>query len=95
MPNKIEGDIWYWYHNRSEPYYHIQLTIKYRKGLLNGRTERIILEVTKGFKERYAARMSDTVFDKITYISLNYETEDALCFWHGVIRTRVVFWYCL
>jgi hypothetical protein len=52
MPKNIDGDIWYWYHNVSEPYYHIQLTIKYRKGLFNEKTERIILDVTKGFKER-------------------------------------------
>ena len=47
-----------------EPYYHIQLTIKYRKGLLNEGTERIILEVTKGFKERYAIEVSHIGFDK-------------------------------
>ena len=64
MPNNIEGEIWYWYHNRSESYYHIQLTVKYRKGLLNERTERIILDVTKGFKERYAIEVSHVGFDK-------------------------------
>ena len=64
MPNNIDGDIWYWYHSVSEPYYHIQLTIKYRKGLLNEGTERIILEVTKGFKERYAIEVSHIGFDK-------------------------------
>ena len=64
MPNNIEGDIWYWYHNVSEPYYHIQLTIKYRKSLLSERTERIILEATKGFKERYAIEVSHVGFDK-------------------------------
>ena len=37
----------------SEPYYHIQLMIKYRKGLVNQRTQSIILEGTIGFKERY------------------------------------------
>jgi len=46
----IEGDIWHWYHNVSEPYYHIQLTIKY--------------EATKGFKERYAIEVSHVGFDK-------------------------------
>ena len=64
MPNNSGSDIWYWYHNVSEPYYHIQLTIKYRKSLLNGRTGRIILEVTKGFKERYAIEVSHVGFDK-------------------------------
>ena len=63
MPN-IESDIWYWYHNVSEPYYHIQLTVKYRKSLLNKKTEQVILEVTKGFKERYAIEISHVGFDK-------------------------------
>ena len=64
MPQNIDGDIWHWYHNVSEPYYHIQLTIKYRKGLFNEKTERIILDVTKGFKERYAIEISWVGFDK-------------------------------
>jgi putative transposase len=63
MPD-IESDIWYWYHNVSEPYYHIQLTIKYRKSLLNKKTEKVILEATKEFKERYAIEISDVGFDK-------------------------------
>jgi putative transposase len=64
MPNNVEGDIWYWYHDISEPYDHIQLTIKYRKALRSERTEGIILEVTKGFKERYAIEVSHIGFDK-------------------------------
>ena len=63
MP-KIEDEIWYWYHNVSEPYYHIQLTIKYRKALLNSKTEKVIIETTKGFKERYAVEVSHIGFDK-------------------------------
>lgn len=63
MPD-IEGDIWRWYHNVSEPYYHIQLTIKYRKSLFSKRTEGVILEVMKGFKERYAIEVSHVGFDK-------------------------------
>jgi REP element-mobilizing transposase RayT len=62
--NSIEGDIWYRYRGISEPYYDIQLTIKYRNGLINERTERIILEVTKGFKDRYAIEVSHAGFDK-------------------------------
>ncbi|MBI2436294.1 MAG: transposase [Candidatus Magasanikbacteria bacterium] len=61
---KLEGDIWHWYHHVSESYYHIQLTIKYRKSLFNDRTERIILEILKGFKERYAIEISHIGFDK-------------------------------
>ena len=64
MPNDLGSDIWYWYHNVSEPYYHIQLAIKYRKSLLSERTERIILEVTKGFKERYTLEVWHVGFDK-------------------------------
>lgn len=60
----IEKDIWYWYHNVSEAFYHIQLTIKYRKSLFNQRTERIILETLQGFKERYAIEISHIGFDK-------------------------------
>jgi len=63
MPN-IDNDIWYWYHNVCEPYYHIQLTIKYRKALLNEEIENIILETVKGFKERYAIEVSHVGFDK-------------------------------
>ncbi|KKP67921.1 MAG: hypothetical protein UR66_C0009G0011 [Candidatus Moranbacteria bacterium GW2011_GWE1_35_17] len=60
----IEKDIWYWYHNVSEAYYHIQLTIKYRKSLFNQRTEKIILETLQGFKDRYAIEISHVGFDK-------------------------------
>ena len=63
MPN-INNDIWYWYHNVSEPYYHIQLTVKYRKSLLNPKTESIILETIKGFKERYAIEITHVGFDR-------------------------------
>lgn len=60
----IENDIWYWYHNVSEPYYHIQLTIKYRKSLFNEKIEKIVLETLKGFKERYAIEISHVGFDQ-------------------------------
>ena len=49
----FERDIWYWHHNISECYYHIQLTVKYRKSLLDERVQQIILDRCKGFKERY------------------------------------------
>ena len=51
---ETEEDIWCWYHSVSEPYYHIQLTIKYRKSLIDTQVGKIIVETTKGFKERYA-----------------------------------------
>jgi len=38
----------------SECFYHIQLTVKYRKSLLNKKVGRIDNEALKGFKDRYA-----------------------------------------
>jgi putative transposase len=64
MPRNIDEDIWHWYHNVSEPYYHIQLTIKYRKVLLNEETGKVIIEAVKGFKERYAIEVSHIGFDR-------------------------------
>jgi len=63
MPN-IGEDIRSWYHIINEPYYHIQLTIKYLKALVNEKTEKIIIETTKGLKERYATEVSHIGFDK-------------------------------
>ena len=63
MPN-VDGEIWYWYHNRSEPYYHIQLTIKYRKSLFGSKIEKVMLETVKAFKERYAIEVSHVGFDR-------------------------------
>ena len=60
----LEQDIWYWYHNISECYYHIQLTIKYRKSLVNSKTEGILLETVKGIEERYAIGIQTIGFDK-------------------------------
>jgi putative transposase len=60
----INGDMWHWHHNVSESYYHIQLTIKYRKSLFNERTEQIITEIAAGFKERYAIEITHLGFDK-------------------------------
>ena len=63
IPN-IDSNIWHWYHNISECYYHIQLTVKYRKSLLNKKVEQVIIESLKGFKERYAIEISHVGFDK-------------------------------
>ncbi len=60
----IEGEFWHWHHNVSEAFYHIQLTIKYRKKVLNEKTEAVILETMKGFKERYALEISHIGFDQ-------------------------------
>ena len=63
MPN-IESDIWYWYHNVSECYYHIQLTVKYRKALFHPKTEQIFKETLRDFKERYAIEVQSVGFDR-------------------------------
>ena len=60
----INFDIWHWYHNVSECYYHIQITVKYRKALINKKTEKVILESISGIKERYAIEVSHVGFDQ-------------------------------
>ncbi|MBI3331460.1 hypothetical protein HYZ99_00695 [Candidatus Peregrinibacteria bacterium] len=47
---KIDTDLWRWYHNVSECNYHIQITIKYRRAVLEPKVIDTILEVFKGFK---------------------------------------------
>ena len=61
---KIEEGIWQWYHNISECYYHIQLTVKYRKSLLTTKVEQAIIEAFRGIKERYAIEISEIGFDQ-------------------------------
>jgi REP element-mobilizing transposase RayT len=58
-----ERDIWYWYHNISECYYHIQLTVKYRKPFLDNEVQRIIKATLTGYKERYTIEISEVGFD--------------------------------
>ena len=60
----LDSDIWHWYHNVSECYYHIQLTVKYRKALLNKKIERTVLSAMSEFMERYAVEISEIGFDK-------------------------------
>lgn len=60
----IDQEIWRWYHNISECYYHIQITVKYRKSLLNKKVEGAIVEGLKGIKERYAIEISTIGFDQ-------------------------------
>ena len=61
---KEKGEIWCWYHHVCECYYHIQITVKYRKSLLDKRVEQTILESMKGFKERYAIEIQQVGFDQ-------------------------------
>jgi len=55
---------WYWYHNVSECYYHIQITIKYRKSLFNPEVEKMMLMTLSGFKERFAIDIHEVGFDQ-------------------------------
>ncbi len=63
MPN-LNKDIWYWYHNVSECYYHIQITVKYRKSLLSTEVQTVIVDTLKEFKERYAIEITEIGFDQ-------------------------------
>ena len=56
--------MWYWYHNISECYYHIQITVKYRKSVLDEAVQKIILATFTGFKERYAIAINEVGFDQ-------------------------------
>jgi len=60
----IEKDLWRWYHNVSECNYHIQLTIKYRRSVLEQPVIDTILETLKGFKERFAINIHNIGFDE-------------------------------
>ena len=60
----LEGDLWYWHHNVSECYYHIQITVKYRKSLLSAKVEQVLTETLKEFKERYDLEIQTVGYDK-------------------------------
>ena len=60
----IDSKIWHWYHNVSECYYHIQITVKYRRALLDERAQKAIRESLLGIKERYAIEISRYGFDQ-------------------------------
>ena len=60
----ITKDIWRWYHNVSECNYHIQITIKYRRAVLDKAVIHTILEALKGFKERFAIDIHEIGFDE-------------------------------
>ncbi len=61
---KITEDQWYWHHNVSECYYHIQLTIKYCRKVFQGGIEKKIIEIMFGFRERYYIDVHTIGFDK-------------------------------
>ena len=60
----IDSKIWHWYHNVSECYYHIQITVKYRRALLDERAQKAIRASLLGIKERYAIEISRYGFDQ-------------------------------
>lgn len=60
----IDGEIWFWHHNRSECFYHIQITVKYRKSLLDEKVQQVITQVLKGFKERYDLEVQTLGYDQ-------------------------------
>ena len=60
----LENKICHWYHNIPECYYHLQLTVKYRKALLNKKLEKVIVDTMSEFKERYAIEMNEIGFDQ-------------------------------
>lgn len=59
-----KSGIRYWYHNVSECYYHIQLTVKYRKILLEEKVKEVILATMRGIQERYEIEIEQVGFDK-------------------------------
>lgn len=61
---KITEGTWHWHHNVSECYYHIQLTVKYRKALFDPVMEELVLEILDGFKERYYIDVGTVGFDR-------------------------------
>ena len=61
---KLTEDIWYWHDNVSECYYHIQLTIKYRRSVFQELIEEEMLRIMFGFKDRYYIDISTVGYDK-------------------------------
>ena len=61
---KITEDIWYWHHHVSECYYHIQLTIKYRRSVFSVEIKTEMIGIMAGFKERYYIDVQTVGYDK-------------------------------
>ena len=62
--SELEKDLWYWHHNVSECYYHIQITVKYRKSLLDEAVQKVITEIITGLKERYTIETNEIGYDQ-------------------------------
>ena len=56
--------IWAWHHNISECFFHIQLTIKYRRKVLTPQIEETIITICSGFKHRYHLDIQQIGFDQ-------------------------------
>jgi len=54
---KIDTDLWRWYHNVSECHYHIQITIKYRRAVLEQLVIETILETLKDYSLSLEAKL--------------------------------------
>ena len=62
-PNTNKQGMWRGNHNISECYYHIQLTIKYRRPMLSKNIEQTILTIFKELNYRYDIEISQAGFD--------------------------------
>ena len=60
----MREDIWKWHHNISECFFHIQLTIKYRRKAFTPEIEETIRKVCEGFKHRYNLDIQQIGFDQ-------------------------------
>ena len=60
----MNREIWRWHHNISEYFFHIQLTIKYRRKVLTAELEKTITEICAEFKHRYHLDIQQIGFDQ-------------------------------
>lgn len=63
MP-KLDTDLWRWYHNVSECHYHIQVTIKYRRDILDEEVINCIKDKLSDFKNQFAIHIYKLGFDQ-------------------------------
>ena len=53
-----------WHHNVSECFFHIQLTVKYRRDVFTPDIEQTLIEIAQGFKDRYHLDIQTIGFDQ-------------------------------
>lgn len=61
---KTRDTMWKGHHNVSECFFHIQLTIKYRRKVLTPEIEKTMQEICNGFKHRYNLDIKQIGFDQ-------------------------------